>query len=379
MNYILFEYDHGGINNIIISFKFIVFLASITNRTIVIPPAQPIDHVNFELNNTGENTILSSTKLDDLLDFESDVSFRNLVNIISFNDFIKNESTNLNLPSNFNNFNRIESDYQTMLVQGNRLYNKKDARGKYWLQRAETLKLSPDISSNKDWVIYSIKNFKTMGRSNVEPFLQNILKLKDKVIFFPMDVNIYTIGYKFPRIFDLVSNYIPKLDTYRYLWTEINSLSYHNKYLCNIVDSIQKEFLNEPYDALHYRNKEFPQKLKLNDSQILQKISKYTSNSSSKLLYIATDNYDQIFNEKTISKYPTKIISIKDIPISKYLNNIKLLPLIELIICIRSNIFIGTNHSTFTSEIFNNRLHKYCIHWKLGDFINNDPNNYLIN
>ena len=52
--YLLFEYDHGGPNNIIIAFKFILFLAAITKRILIIPKAQPIFHFDWGPNSINE-------------------------------------------------------------------------------------------------------------------------------------------------------------------------------------------------------------------------------------------------------------------------------------------------------------------------------------
>ena len=42
--YILFELDHGGPTNIILAFKFLVYIAYITNRILIIPPSKSIYH-----------------------------------------------------------------------------------------------------------------------------------------------------------------------------------------------------------------------------------------------------------------------------------------------------------------------------------------------
>ena len=40
--YILFDADHGSTNNVYVSFRVAVFFSLLTNRTLVIPPAQPM-------------------------------------------------------------------------------------------------------------------------------------------------------------------------------------------------------------------------------------------------------------------------------------------------------------------------------------------------
>ena len=45
--YILFELDHGGPTNIILAFKFLVYIAYITNRILIIPPSKSIYHYDW--------------------------------------------------------------------------------------------------------------------------------------------------------------------------------------------------------------------------------------------------------------------------------------------------------------------------------------------
>ena len=91
--YLLFEYDQQGPNNNIIAFKFIVFLAAISNRILVIPKAQSIFHLDWGPNSINETKTkfskITETHLSDILNLDA---FSHIVKMISFEDFARKES-----------------------------------------------------------------------------------------------------------------------------------------------------------------------------------------------------------------------------------------------------------------------------------------------
>ena len=54
-----------------------------------------------------------------------------------------------------------------------------------------------------------------------------------------------------------------------------------------------------------------------------------------------------------------KIVSINEIRLENYLSNIKYKPFIEMLICVNSQVFIGTKDSSFSGEIINLRTKKH--------------------
>ena len=139
--YILFELDHGGPTNIILAFKFLVYIAYITNRVLIIPPLKSIYHYDWGPNGLNEsvNNFKNVTKTN-LIDIINLKEFRKLIKIITFDDFYNLVKDNLKLPNNFDSFHQIYSDYKTMNIQGNRLKNReKTNRGLYWVNMANYL------------------------------------------------------------------------------------------------------------------------------------------------------------------------------------------------------------------------------------------------
>jgi hypothetical protein len=361
-NYILFEYDHGGLNNIRKSLKFIIFLAKILNRTLVIPPAQSIYHFDWGPNSWDEKNTekTSETHLKDVVNIDSYNGFKKVIKIIDFNEFCL--KTELNLPSDFNIYTRLISDYETMYIQGNRLkYKIKDKtggqRGYHFPKRAKYLEKlqSPE---NKDWVKYALENFYCSKEFDVNRFIGDLENCTHNVIFLPMDVNLaIKNNWIYPRIYDFTNKKFSKLNLYNNIWNTNPRMEFFNSNFYDIANKIIKNYIDSNYCALHYRNKGFDQNIDLTDKYILDYVS--NKNKSNLPVYIATDNYEKIFTNTntTIDSYPFKILSLKDIFIDQYLDNKKYISIIEFIICIKSNIFIGTPCSTFTSEILSDRCH----------------------
>ena len=125
------------------------------------------------------------------------------------------------------------------------------------------------------------------------------------------------------------------------------------------------------YAALHWRYKVFNEKKEYNKEQILDKIKKWIKYDK---LYISSDSYDKFFN-KTDNKFNIKIFSIKDMSEYKDINK-KYISFIEQLICIKSNIFIGTNISSFSSEILNIRTKRLNYYRDLNK--KQDSKNYFL-
>lgn len=375
--YLLFELDHGGTTNIIIALKFIIYLCYITNRTLIIPPPQSIYHYDWGPNGLNETIKdfekITKTSLFDIINFDV---YKKYINIISFDEFYDKEKNNLNLPKNFNKYHQIYTYYLTMKYQGNRLRKtEKNNRGLYWVNMAKYLKkIKIKYSENNDWILYSKKNFETIffEKRNeihkISKFLNTIKNKKNKVIFLPMDDKFMLNDYKYPRIF----TYVSKFSTRDKIWNSIISIEYFSKFIQEISNNIIEKYLSKGnYDALHWRYKGFNEKKDYNKEEILDKIKKRIKSDK---LYISSDSYEKFFN-KTENKHNIKIFSIKDMKKYKDLNK-KYLSFIEQLICIKSNIFIGTNFSSFSSEILNIRTKKLNYYQRLNK--NQDSKNYFI-
>jgi hypothetical protein len=378
--YILFEYDHGGPNNIIMSIKFILFIALLTKRTIIIPKKQAIYHFdwgpNGKIDDLNDFDKIEETELSKLIDI---LELKKSISIISFQEFFEKEKKNLKLPKNFMNFSRLYNDYETMKIQGKRLQkDESENRGKYWSARARYLKsINADSIKNKnnDWVNYSKKHFKTLPNMKVNKFINIIKKTHDKIIFLPMDNYFNTSKYKYLRIFWYMTEFKPQKKNHILLWNTVLNINIYNSKFYEIVKIIKEKYIGCDYDALHYRYNGFNEKNNFTGEQIIDKIKKYVKSS---ILYIASDSFDLIFKNLKTETYPFKILSIKDFFVENYLDDLKYISFIELILCIKSNTFIGTNFSSFTSEIISSRKNKNVLFKNLYNETKNDPHNFVI-
>ena len=220
--YLLFEYDHGGPNNIIIAFRLILFIAKFFDFILVLPPAQSIYH--FDWGPCAENE----------LDFESKTYLTDIINIplkyikiISFSEFCAIEKKHL--PPNFANYNRLKTDYINMKIQSIRLSKKEpNNRGKYWHLKMLYLKeilnrnfkksrLLGETNINElDYVefIKQNKNFySTQGLTDAR-FIKYISDVNNKYIYIPMDPFYLTKYAKYPRIFNFSNNFNPEKEEY---------------------------------------------------------------------------------------------------------------------------------------------------------------------
>lgn len=375
VKYLLFEYDQQGPNNIIIAFKFILFLAAITKRTLIIPKAQPIFHLDWGPNSINDSTTdfnkVSETHLSEIINLNA---FSHLVKMISFKDFAKKERESLNLPKNFAKFNRNFNDYNTMKIQSERFRTKEpQSRGLYWTLRSQWMKkngLNNKLLRKKDWVYYSMLNFKTVSIKNPNIFIETVSKLKDKVVFLPMDVNFGTDKYKYFRIFGYVKG---MKSTENPVWNKVLNVSYFKKEFYAIIKRISKHYLkNEKYDAYHHR---FNGGFEHNNMEISELLKRILKKMRTKILYVSSDSYEKFaeYKQKNEEFLTIKIVSINEIKLDKYLLNLKFKPFIEMLMCVKSQTFIGTKNSSFSGEIINIRT-KENHHFRELDKISSNKN-----
>lgn len=354
--YLLFEYDQQGPNNNIIAFKFIIFLAAISKRILVIPKAQPIYHLDWGSNSINETKTkfgkITETHLSDILNLNV---FSDIVKMISFEEFVSTEMESLKLPSDFANYHRKFTDFKTMKIQSAR-FRKRDpkCRGLYWTKRMKWMEkkgLNDKLLRKTDWVYYSILNFKTLSIKNRNTFIDTLSGLNDKVVFLPMDVEFGTNKYQYYRIF----GYAEKMTIHANpVWDKILQKKYLNTMFYDCIHKIKKDYLkDEKYDSYHHRFNGGFEHNNTNLSILLKNVEKKMKTS---ILYVSSDSYHKFAEYKT--KFNFKIVSVNDIKLENYLPNLKFKPFIEILMCVESNIFIGTKNSTFSAEIINMRTCK---------------------
>ena len=171
-----------------------------------------------------------------------------------------------------------------------------------------------------------------------------------------MDENYKIKGKEtYPRMFDFTKNFKFEDKTQK-IWSLIQGkLKYHPDFYTVVENIILDKIHGESYDALHWRYSGFHQKKDKTGMEIIEHIK---SKVKSNVLYISSDSTDKFFGEIHKTKFPFKIITSKDFEITDYLKNPKFLSFIELLLCVKSTIFIGTNRSTFSCEILNARKKK---------------------
>ena len=297
--------------------------------------------------------------------------------MISFDEFAKKERESLKLPMDFSNFHRKFSDYQTMKIQGSRFLKKEpQSRGLYWYNRRvwmENNGYNNEILCNQDWVYFSILNFKTLSIRRKDPFLNTLISLKDRVIFLPMDIYFGTNKYKYFRIFGYVEE---MKSTENIIWNTILNVSYFKKDFYEIVNRINKDYLkNENYDAYHHR---FNGGFEHNNMGITDLLKRVVKKMKTKILYVSSDSYNNFrrYIKKNRDKLKIKIVSINEIRLENYLSNIKYKPFIEMLICVNSQVFIGTKNSSFSGEIINLRTKKHHYFRELDKIDSNE--NFVI-
>ena len=95
--YITFEPDRGGFNNIRMAFEYVVCIAAVTGRTVVLPPPEPWYLVNWgPLEREGSKDGSSSFQM-----FFDLNRLREFVRVISVDEFIRREGERLAVPAKF--------------------------------------------------------------------------------------------------------------------------------------------------------------------------------------------------------------------------------------------------------------------------------------
>lgn len=382
MKYLLFEYDQGGPNNIITAFKYIIFLAKITNRIIVLPKPKPIYHFDWgpagiieDPSQLNEDTIIEETCITDMIDLNP---FEKFVKIISFAEFVEQRSEIPNCVIKYDN--KLSERIQIKPQVSRFSKTKGDHRPYYWNAYDNYLEnLIRKNKIKKDWILYCRENFRIIHERNAQKFVDKLLQKtgpKYSFIHIPMDEN-YKIKKKerYPRMFDFTKNFKFE-DKNQKIWSLIHrKLKYHPDFYTVVENIIFNKMNGDNYDALHWRYSGFHQKKEKTGIQILEEIK---SKVKSKVLYISSDSTNEIFSDIDQTKFHFKIISSKDFEISTYLKNPKFLSFIELLLCVKSYVFIGTHRSTFSCEILNTRKKTHYTYKNMKGFITKDNKNYLI-
>jgi hypothetical protein len=320
--FLIFNYDGAGFNNIRISFEVIIIMAKLLNRVLVIPPKKDFSHLNVN---------------SCIFDFYSRKKLSNHINICDYYDI----SGNIKEVNDLFLFAKKTKNYYFFVnnnIKNKCIYYKNNKLLVYKVNSYIDLK---NINKKYLCLFSSFDKKEVKEVLNYKGKIENIRFLNNYDFFFRMDLkDRKDFLYKF--IFNSI---------------KINS---------NIVDTVIKiyNYYNlTDYNAVHLRANDFQHFLNFNFKKKLKEITDIIKKNfnNSKKLFIITDHHtiEDITNH--FSNY--KIITTKDI-YKKFTIEHKYHGLVESLLCVLANEFIGSEMSTFTFyiQILRGYMSKYYDH-----------------
>jgi len=352
-HYITFDVDIGGFNNIRMQFEYVVIMAAITGRTLVLPPPSPWYLINF-------GPIQREGDVDGVCDYSEffDLSaLRQYINVISTAEFIQIENDRLDIPAEF-------SDFSPSLIESERAGEREDLRKDWqkWLSiKARVLPWNPlnnliyypDINSVMQGINRPDERFRDrraavwfdadMNDSQLLHFPSNVeagcrqLGQVSRLVAFADDQQARVIrlllkhGLRYvPRVFEIAQTIIDQLGIYQY-----SSLHLRRNEI---------QFIESRAD---------PETTAENISRLLEPVEP---------LYLATDETDESFfaglkRQRKVYRFSdlANLPGLAEDPM--HITPHKLIGCVEQLICAAGRIFVGTPHSSFSTYI--SRVHGY--------------------
>ena len=145
--YISFDVDQGGLNNIRLVFEYVVVIAAITGRTLVLPPAQSWYLINHGPKHVGKSE--GATKFSEIFDIPA---LQQVVRVLTTEEFIQESTEHLSIPTLF-----LESGAFSFS-------DTKDANWKLWQQWLSDNSRIPDWSPYETLIAYPDMTRVDMGR-----------------------------------------------------------------------------------------------------------------------------------------------------------------------------------------------------------------------
>lgn len=340
--YLVFDKDNAGLNNIRIVFEYVVVLAALTGRTLVIPPKS-----EWYLINTGpmpKEKMGGTTEFGDIFDLDA---LAKAIPVISTAEFIQRAATHLDIPEQFQDQQQFNENHtETNPAWSTWLLNNSEIPA--W-NPYDTVICIPDIESalhgphmNENY-LDGRTPVELSARMNAAP-----------VIYFPSTDLYRSLG----PVATMLASSDDKTPTLGRRLLK-HHVRYHPK-IFDLANTIIKALGLKNYDAIQIRRNDFQYKrTRLSTDVICNNINALFDKGYP--IYVATDeDREEIFDELKTGLKAAKIISWKDVEkvIKQPIPYAWTGPL-EQLICVPARRFVGTDLSTFCTYI--SRLRGYSM------------------
>ena len=352
-HYITFDVDVGGFNNIRMQFEYVVIMAAITGRTLVLPPPSPWYLINF-------GPIQREGDVDGVCDYSEFfdlTALRQYVDVISTAEFIQRENDRLDVPVKF-------SGFSPSLIENERAGERQDLRKGWQEWLVHNARVMPWNPLNN--LIY-YPDINSVMLSNNRP--DERFRDRRTSVWFDDDTNESQLLH-FPsneqagfRQLGQVSRLVAFADDQQARALRLllkHGLRYVPR-VFEIAQAIVDQLGIYQYSSLHLRRNEIqfiesradPETTAENVARLLE---------PNEPLYLATDETDVSFFADLIQQ--RKVYRFSDLAslpgIAEDPMDItphKLIGCVEQLICAAGQIFVGTPHSSFSTYI--SRVHGY--------------------
>lgn len=340
--YILFDADHGGLNNVRLAFEYVAALAAITGRTIVLPPCSSwylINHGPLPEEHQG-----GTTEFSDLFNI---TALGKAIPVLSTSEFIDEAKTHLNIPTEFHDVNRwLDTCFETNKAWELWLLENTEIPG--W-NPYDTVICHPSIESAQAGPHMQEAYLDSRQQVEFSPWMNAA-----PVLYFPCSSKYRSLG-PVATMLASADDSLPSLAR-RFIKHHIR---YHEE-IFHLANKIINALEVESFDAMHVRRNDFQYtETQIGTELICDNVGLLFDENLP--IYIATDeDREEIFNELAIGLNAPRILSWKDVEavIKEPIPYAWIGPL-EQIICAAARRFVGTDLSTFTSYI--NRLRGYML------------------
>lgn len=334
--YVTFEPDHGGWNNIRMAMEVVLVFAYATGRTLVMPPEQGMYLLN-KGNDPDDNSLHFS-------DFFYLHRLREKMELVEMKDFLEKEALpgHLGLPLPENN----------TLLQKNQLWDylkEVSGGGLRWnpFKVCITFPEKPGMTIEEHTKEQQDTLQQHCGKRT--PVFYDEEMQKAKVIHFGQgheDMRVLAHFYTFEHFMD------KELDKGIKRFVR-NYIHYRDEVFCaagRIIAAMEREAGPGGYKAFHIRRGDLQYKeVKIPAEEVIENTKDIVK--ANETVYIATDEKDPAYLNVLRSRFNVFFLSDFHERVGLPKLNQNYMGMVEQIVCSRSEVFIGTWFSTFTAYI----------------------------
>ena len=331
--FITFELDQGGLNNIRMAFEYIVVIAAVTGRTLVLPPPQPwylLDYGPMHLGLSG-----GVTEIEEIFNINL---LRKVLPVITAEEFIQGPALDSVRGSDLPDISNAQTGFKNW-------YNwcRNQEHNVTW-HAFDTLICWPNIESvshsrqlTDDWV------------DNRELVEFNPAALGSELIHFPSETNARQLA-QVATMFSFENE-----DLYKEIRRLLKNFVCYVPEVFEISEQLIKGLPGEGYNSLHMRRNDFQyDSSRASAAATLENTKNILEQNVP--LYIATDEtklefFDMFGGEFSVFCWDDFFSSRSKTRLSRTDIPEKLIGPIEQVICAASGRFVGTKLSTFSSYI----------------------------